>query len=121
MSNVLRISMAFGSSEADLFWSSIGETHEDSVAEAATPLLVKCDGTGEWMAATDVIWTKGKEVSVAPVVTIEVLSLAEQETFEEQLSDIEVFGLMEGVVIVQSWVVPAKKKNEVPNWYTHSR
>lgn len=47
---------------------------------------------------------------MAPVVTIEALSLAEQETFEEQLSDIEVFGLMEGVVIVQSWVVPAKKK-----------
>lgn len=47
---------------------------------------------------------------MAPVVTIEALSLAEQETFEEQLSDIEVFGLMEGVVIVQSWVVPAKRK-----------
>ena len=46
---------------------------------------------------------------MAPVVTIEALSLAEQETFEEQLSDIEV-GLMEGVAIVQSWVVPVKKK-----------
>lgn len=46
---------------------------------------------------------------MAPVVTIEALSLEEQETFEEQLSDIEVLGLMEGVAIVQRWVVPANK------------